>query len=169
MPEAWSDNRNAPPAGDSERVVLLDRDRVTNADGPGYILSWERFRFLPGSKAALSILKERGYSVHIVSNQSAVGRGLMMQGNLDGTTARMLRAIRWSGGEIEGVHYCTHQPENNCGCRKPKTGLLRQVSRKFGVDLGRAWLIGDRLPDDFGEKGCFTRSGQDSSGPARHP
>jgi len=147
MAKASPDRKHDAFPADNDRVVLLDRDGVINADRQGYILSWEQFRFLPGSKAALRILKERGCHVHIVSNQSAVGRGLMTEKDLDAITGRMLRAIRREGGEIESVQYCTHRPEENCDCRKPKTGLLRQVARKSGVDLGRAWLIGDKLTD----------------------
>jgi D-glycero-D-manno-heptose 1,7-bisphosphate phosphatase len=147
MVKASSREEKAAVASDSDRVVLLDRDGVINADRPGYILNWKQFTFLPGSKEALTILKEHGYRVHIVSNQSAVGRGLMTGEELDAITARMLRAIRRGGGEIEGVHYCPHRPDENCNCRKPKTGLLKEVARKFRIPLRKAWLIGDKLTD----------------------
>lgn len=130
-----------------DRVVLLDRDGVINADKPGYILSWEEFRFLRGSKSALKMLRQSGYAVHVVSNQSAVGRGLLTRKKLDQITSRMLDAIRRAGGDIQGVHYCTHRPEENCGCRKPRLGLFREVARKFDMNLKKAWLIGDKLTD----------------------
>jgi D-glycero-D-manno-heptose 1,7-bisphosphate phosphatase len=140
------------------KVVLLDRDGVINADQPGYITAWEQFTFLPGSKSALRTLKEQGYRAHIVSNQSAVGRGLMAEETLDEITARMLLDIRCAGGEIKSVHYCPHRPEDNCGCRKPRAGLLREVAGKFGVDLTKAWLVGDKLTDVQAGKvvGCRT-------------
>jgi len=164
MVKAPPDNAKASPPCDSDDVVFLDRDGVINADRPGYIVSWKQFRFLPGSRAALKLLKERGYRVHIVSNQSAVGRGLMTRETLDDITARMLRAIRRHGGQIESVHYCTHRPEDNCDCRKPKTGLLRQVAHEFGLDLGKVWLIGDKLTDmevgnTMGCRTIFVKSG----------
>ena len=147
MSRAASHRKNVGLPTDANRVVLLDRDGVINADRVDYILSWDQFKFIPGSKAALKLLKERGYSVHIVSNQSAVGRGLMTREELDAITARMLRAIRRAGGDIQAVHYCTHRPDENCDCRKPRPGLLRDVARKFNLDLQRTWLIGDKLTD----------------------
>ncbi len=143
---------------ENDKVVLLDRDGVINADRFGYITSWDEFTFLPGSKTALRLLAENAYRVHIVSNQSAVGRGLMTEAALDDITARMLDEIRLEGGEIGSVHYCLHRPEDDCDCRKPKLGLVKEVVAKCDVDLTRSWLVGDKLTDmELGNAaGCRT-------------
>jgi D-glycero-D-manno-heptose 1,7-bisphosphate phosphatase len=134
-------------SADSGRVVLLDRDGVIIADRPGYVLNCDQVSFIPGSKAALRMLNRRGYTVHVVSNQSAVGRGLMSAEELDEITRRMIEDVRRSGGDIKSVHYCTHRPEENCDCRKPKTGLLKSVADKFNFDVKKVWLVGDRHTD----------------------
>ena len=142
----------------NDKVVLLDRDGVINADRFGYITSWDEFTFLPGVKTALRLLAENAYHVHVVSNQSAVGRGLMTEAALDDITARMLSETRLEGGDIGSVHYCLHRPEDDCDCRKPKLGLVKEVVAKYNVDLTRSWLVGDKLTDmELGNAaGCRT-------------
>jgi len=128
--------------------LFLDRDGVINRRiADGYVTSWNQFEFLPGVLDALRLLKEHGYRSLVVSNQAAVGRGLMPAHQLAQITRRFLRQVKKHGGLIHGVYYCTHKPEDDCDCRKPKPGLLLKAKREHRLLLAETFLVGDSLPD----------------------
>ncbi|MFZ5563389.1 MAG: D-glycero-beta-D-manno-heptose 1,7-bisphosphate 7-phosphatase [Thermodesulfobacteriota bacterium] len=128
-------------------VVFLDRDGVINEDSPGYIKSWAEVVFIPGSLEALRRLTEAGFTLIVISNQSAVGRNLMTRHCLDYMTAKMLHAVEEAGGRITDLFYCPHVPEDRCDCRKPLPGLIHQACEKYHVDLLSASMIGDSARD----------------------
>ena len=143
---------------EGDKVVLLDRDGVINYDRADYVRSVEQFRMIHGVQRAIRLLTQYGYQVHVVSNQSAVGRGLMTQEALDEITRHMLGRIEKAGGRIESVTYCTHRPDENCTCRKPATGMIDGLVERYGFRADRAWFVGDSLKDMVaGNKaGCRT-------------
>ncbi|MDD4939860.1 MAG: HAD family hydrolase [Candidatus Omnitrophica bacterium] len=136
------------------KVVFLDRDGVINKY-PGdrdYVKSWSEFSFLPGAKESLKRLNGGGYKLIIISNQAGVSKGLYSRETLDLITRNMLKELKDSGAVIEGVYYCVHLREDNCACRKPKTGLIDsavQGLKKKGqeIELSRSFFIGDSIPD----------------------
>lgn len=128
-------------------AVFLDRDGVINRDSPNYITSWDDFEFLPGSLAAIRRLTASGRTVIVITNQSAVGRGLMGVATLEDIHRRLCRAVADVGGRLAAVFYCPHHPEADCGCRKPKPGLIRKAQRRFDLDLAAAAMIGDSARD----------------------
>ncbi len=146
------------PNRKTSKIVILDRDGVINARKGPYVVKVSQFEFLPKALEALKLLKENGYQVHIVSNQSCVARGLLSMQKLNKITNFMLEKIREFGGEIESVQYCPHHPDENCNCRKPRTGLLKKIENKYKLNLRDAWLIGDDITDiQAGNKaGCRT-------------
>jgi D-glycero-D-manno-heptose 1,7-bisphosphate phosphatase len=134
-----------------QKVIFLDRDGVINKY-PGhfkYVTSLKEFRFINGSKKAISRLSKAGYRLFVISNQAGVSKGLYSQETLDKMTAKMLEDIGREGGGIEGVFYCTHTEEENCSCRKPKTGLLEKAlkSVKGKVDIKESFFVGDSIRD----------------------
>jgi len=136
------------------RVVFLDRDGVIN-EYPGdteYVKSWEEFRFLPAAKPALKKLTDNGIAIFVISNQAGVSKGVYSQEILDLITSNMLQELRDYGVNINGVFYCTHRSEDNCPCRKPKTGLIDMAIaqlKKEGqrIKLSESFLIGDTIRD----------------------
>jgi histidinol-phosphate phosphatase family protein len=136
------------------RVVFLDRDGVINRY-PGdadYVKSWNEFHFLPEVKPALKKLNNGGFKIFIISNQAGVSKGIYTQENLDLITRNMLNELKEYNIDIAGVYYCTHRLEDNCSCRKPKTGLIDVAInqlRKEGLDveLSRSFFIGDTIRD----------------------
>lgn len=129
-------------------AVFLDRDGVINrATAKRYVTRWSEFQFLPGALRALRRLEGDGRKVVILSNQAGVGRGIMSRSQLDLITRRMLAAIRRAGGRVDAVYYCTHTPGAGCGCRKPKTGLIRRACRRLRIDPERSFLVGDNATD----------------------
>ena len=129
------------------RAALLDRDGVINRDCDAYVKSWEEFEFLPGALTGLCLLARAGVQVAVVSNQSAVGRGIMSAAALEAINLRMVEAVRREGGRIGAVLCCLHAPADGCQCRKPRPGLLSQALRRLAVDHGNAVMVGDHLTD----------------------
>ena len=134
-----------PPA--SRPAIFLDRDGVIIENRTDYCRSWEEVVILPGALQALARAQGTSYAVVIITNQSAVGRGLVDRETTDDINVRLVAAIRAAGGRGDGVYMCPHAPEDGCACRKPKPGLLLQASRDLSLDLLRSVLIGDSLSD----------------------
>lgn len=135
------------PKTPAEPTVFLDRDGVINRDSPDYITTWDRFVFLPGSLEAIRRLTEAGRTVMIITNQSAVGRGMMDVATLEDMHRRLCREVAAQGGRIAAVFYCPHHPETGCACRKPRPGLIQEARRRYDLDLGSAAMIGDSARD----------------------
>lgn len=132
----------------SEKVIFIDRDGVINKDPTGgYVTRWEEFYFLDGSKEAIRKLTEAGYEIIVISNQAGVGKGLYTLETLNEITKRMIAEIEKAGGRIRAVFYCPHRDEDNCDCRKPKTGLFRQARKVVDVDFAKTYFIGDGVMD----------------------
>lgn len=133
---------------EKSKYIFLDRDGVINVDaGNGYVDNWKRFRFLPGSLEALRLLRENGYKVVVVSNQAGVAKGLYSLKELHAMTRRIKRAVEAHGGKLTAVYYCPHQREDDCSCRKPKTGLFRKAKKRFGMTFRESVLVGDSMVD----------------------
>jgi histidinol-phosphate phosphatase family protein len=131
-----------------ERFVLLDRDGVINRRiVGGYVTAWEEFQFLPGALEGLALLARRGVSALIISNQACVGKGLLAPEMLQQITRLFVKQIEDRGGRIGGVYYCPHRPEEGCGCRKPKPGLLFHAQMAHGFRFSETYLIGDSPSD----------------------
>jgi D-glycero-D-manno-heptose 1,7-bisphosphate phosphatase len=128
-------------------AVLLDRDGVLVRNRDDYVKSWSEVEFVPGALEAVARLSRAGHPVLVVTNQSAVGRGMMSVQDLNHIHARMTETVAAHSGRIEAFLVCPHAPEDNCSCRKPQPGLLHKARDLFGVELPRAYLIGDRDTD----------------------
>lgn len=130
-----------------QRAFLLDRDGVINYERSDYVKSWAEFAFLPGVLSALQQLATVGAPILIISNQSAIGRGLVSQAAVDALHHQMRQMVIAAGGRIDGFFLCPHHPEANCDCRKPKPGLLLQAATAFGLALPECTFIGDAVTD----------------------
>lgn len=128
-------------------LVILDRDGVINEDSDAYIKSVDEWRPVPGSIEAIALLSRSGFRVVVASNQSGLGRGLFDQETLDEMHAHMHRLVHEAGGEIEGVFYCPHHPDEQCDCRKPKPGLLEQIEAELQTTVVGAHFVGDTKKD----------------------
>jgi len=127
--------------------VFLDRDGVINEERSDYVKSWQEFRFLPGALEALSSLTEVGFRLFVITNQSAIGRGLVSAADVREIHRRMIVEIERAGGRIAQTYCCPHTPEQDCECRKPRPGLLVRAARECGLELTRCYLIGDKPTD----------------------
>jgi len=141
------------------KIVFLDRDGVINKY-PGdthYVTSWRQFIFIPGSIEAIGLLKRYGFKVFVVSNQAGVAKGIYSQKDLDLMTNRMMAVLHKSKVDLDGVYYCLHRDEDNCSCRKPKPGLIKQVLDSLNLKAAprdNCFLVGDSFIDMLTARAC---------------
>jgi D-glycero-D-manno-heptose 1,7-bisphosphate phosphatase len=129
------------------KLVILDRDGVINHDSPSYIKSPEEWRPLPRGLDAIAWLTQADYHVVVATNQSGVGQGIFDMATLNAIHDKMHKAVAQAGGRIDAVFYCPHRMDDACACRKPKAGMLQEISRRFNAKLDGVPCIGDSLRD----------------------
>lgn len=129
------------------KLVILDRDGVINRDSDAHIKSAEEWVAIPGSLEAIARLNADGWRVVIASNQSGLARGLFDITALNGIHDKLHRELAQVGGQIDGLFFCPHGPDDDCECRKPRTGLLLEIAERFNVDLDGVPCIGDSRRD----------------------
>jgi D-glycero-D-manno-heptose 1,7-bisphosphate phosphatase len=128
-------------------AVFLDRDGVINENRADYVKSWEEFVFLPNVFEPLRQLSQNGLLTIVVTNQSAINRGLVSREMVETIHRRMCEVVSRNGGRVDAVLTCPHRPDENCACRKPRPHLFLQAAERFDLDLSRSYLIGDALCD----------------------
>lgn len=129
-------------------AIFIDRDGVINCRRPDdYVLDWSQFIFTPGIREALGQLSPLGLPMIIISNQAAVGKGLLDTAALQEITNKMHQVLAGNGTILAAAYYCTHRPDENCACRKPKPALLFAAATDFNIDLRRSIFIGDSESD----------------------
>lgn len=128
-------------------LIILDRDGVINEDSETFIKTVEEWIPIPGSLEAMARLRQAGHRLVIASNQSGLARGLLTLDDLNAMHQRLRESLAGLGGELDGIFFCPHGPADDCGCRKPKPGLLLEIQAQFHVDLKAALVIGDSLRD----------------------
>jgi D-glycero-D-manno-heptose 1,7-bisphosphate phosphatase len=129
------------------RAIFLDRDGVICENRSDYVKSWHEFQFLPGAKRSLAALSRLGLPIIVVTNQSMIGRGLISADTVEEIHERMAAEVAAYGGRIDRIIYCPHHPEERCGCRKPKPGMLVRAAEEIGIDLTRSYFVGDAVSD----------------------
>lgn len=129
------------------KAVFLDRDGTINHDPPSYVSSPKDFKFIPETLSALKILSKSDYKIIIVSNQSGIGRGYFKEKDVENLHKWMLGQLKKKGIRIDKIYYCPHREEDNCGCRKPKPGMILSASKEFGLNLNKSWIIGNEIKD----------------------
>lgn len=137
---------------DRSKFIFIDRDGVVNKDPGGwtpysYVTEFKEFQFLPGALDALAKLNRAGYDVIVISNQAGVGKGHFTRKRLDEINNMMASEVKRHGGLIRESFYCIHRKEENCNCRKPKTGLLEMAAKKYRIVPGDTYFIGDSEVD----------------------
>lgn len=129
------------------KTVLLDRDGVINQDSDDFIKSVDEWQAIPGSLEAIAQLHRHDYRVVVLSNQSGVARGLFSIATLNEIHRHMLDEVRNKGGLIEAVFFCPHGPDDGCSCRKPATGLFRDVAARLKIEMSGIPVVGDSMRD----------------------
>ncbi|MFH1423794.1 MAG: D-glycero-beta-D-manno-heptose 1,7-bisphosphate 7-phosphatase [Candidatus Nealsonbacteria bacterium] len=128
-------------------AIFLDRDGVININEPEYVHRIEDFKFVPRALPALRRLSQTDYKIIIATNQSGIGREYYTEKDLEVLHQWMLRRFKKEGIRIDKIYYCPHAPGQKCNCRKPKTGMIEQAVKDFGINLSKSWIIGDSERD----------------------
>jgi D-glycero-D-manno-heptose 1,7-bisphosphate phosphatase len=129
------------------KLVILDRDGVINYDSSAFIKSPEEWKPIPGSLEAIAHFTQAGYRVVVATNQSGIGRGLLDMVTLNAINDKMYKAAIQAGGRIDAMFFCPHTNSDQCNCRKPATGMFKEISERFGLGLAGVPAIGDSLRD----------------------
>jgi D-glycero-D-manno-heptose 1,7-bisphosphate phosphatase len=134
-------------------AVFLDRDGTLNEE-VGYVNHLARLHLIPGAAAAVRLINQSGFKAVVVTNQSGVARGYFPESLVWEVHEVIERRLREEEAYLDRIYYCPHLPRGavkpynvECECRKPKDGMLRQAAKELGIDLGRSYVVGDRLKD----------------------
>lgn len=133
-------------------AVFLDRDG-TLIEERSYIVRPEQVRLLPGAGEAVRLLRAAGFACVVVTNQSAIGRGLITEADLHQIHAEMHDQLRQQGSVLDGLYYCPVAPTTKDPTliehpdRKPGPGMLLQAARELNLDLSASWMVGDTIGD----------------------
>ena len=134
------------------KAIFLDRDGTINIDH-GYVHQIDDFEFIEGSINALKKLKEMGYLLVLVTNQSGIARGYFTEAQFLQLTEWMDWSLAEQGVDFDGIYYCPHHPDGkgefkeDCSCRKPKPGMLLDAMKALNIDPQQSIMVGDKIED----------------------
>ena len=133
----------------ANKAIFLDRDGVINFKLPEnrYVTDKSEFTLIPGVVDALSILKDLGFLLVVITNQRGIARGLMTEDDLARVHESMLAELKVWGIRVDGIYYCPHEEFEGCECRKPEPGMVLAASKALGIDLCRSFMVGDSPSD----------------------
>jgi len=137
----------------SDKAIFLDRDNTLIED-PGYISSPEQVKLLEGVAEALVELKSLGYKLIVVTNQSAVARGIVTEKVLGEIHNRLEQLLAEKKAFLDRIYYCPYHPDGavakyrkESDFRKPNPGMLLKAAEEMDIDLGQSWCVGNSISD----------------------
>ena len=147
----------------ARRFVLLDRDGTILVPHE-YLSDPGLVELIPGAGIALRRLRDAGWGLIVVTNQSAVGRGILDRPTLERIHDRMTGLLAREGAFLDGIYYCPHTPTDGCSCRKPGPGLALRAASEHLFLPRECVVVGDNVCDiRFGEvigaTTCLVRTG----------
>jgi len=129
------------------KLVILGRDGILNDFRDDHVKAPEEWYPIPGALEAVARLNHAGWHAVVATNQSGIGRGMIDMASVNAVHAHMLRQLMAVGGRIDAVFFCPHTPEDHCDCRKPLPGLMRDIGKRYGIDLKQVPMVADTLRD----------------------
>jgi D-glycero-D-manno-heptose 1,7-bisphosphate phosphatase len=131
-----------------KKAVFLDRDGVINRERGEHTWRKKDFELLPDVEVALKLLKEDGWLLIVITNQSGIGLGLYDHANVQELHSILNERLEQAGVELDAIFYCPHHPSaGKCLCRKPGSLLFEKAIARFNIDPGRSVMVGDRERD----------------------
>ena len=140
-----------------QKAVFLDRDGTLNKY-VGFLRDINELELIDGVTDAVKEINASGYLAVVVTNQPVIARGEVTVPELNEIHNKLETLLGNEGAYIDGLYYCPHHPDKGfegeipelkfeCGCRKPKPGMLIKASEDLNIDLGSSWMIGDGKND----------------------
>ena len=129
------------------KAVFVDRDGVINQERSDYVKTISELEIYPNVAKNITLLKDAGFLVIVITNQSAVNRGIVTHEMINQIHNSIQDHLKKYGTFLDGFYYCPHTPNENCNCRKPKSGLLQKAILELNIDLNSSWMIGDSDSD----------------------
>ena len=129
------------------KAIFLDRDGVINQERKDYVKKLDEFIILDKTSDAINIIKNQGFLVIIITNQSPINRKLLSVETLNKIHEKLQSYLERYDTSFDGVYFCPHTPSENCECRKPKPGLILQAVIDFQIDLSESYMIGNSETD----------------------
>ncbi len=129
-----------------KRFAILDRDG-TIIIHEHYLSDPDKVKLLPGATDGLRKLRALGLGLVVVTNQSAIGRGYLDEPRLALIHERLNQLLLAESIRLDGIYYCPHRPEDNCTCRKPRTGMILSASSSFDFEPSDGFVVGDNECD----------------------
>ncbi len=135
-----------------KRAVFLDRDG-TLIELVHHLADPKAVRLLPGAGAAVRALREQGYACVLVTNQSAIGRGLLSVEGLGEVHAELMRQLAFEGTTLDGFYFCPLVPKQRDPTviehpdRKPGPGMLLRAAKELSLNVAESWMVGDTMSD----------------------
>lgn len=134
-------------------AVFFDRDGVLNHDY-GYVHNIDNFVWIHGAKEAILACNDAGYFVFVVTNQAGIARGLYKEEDMHSLHAFMQNELHEIGAHIDAFAFCPHHPDGvvtelrkKCTCRKPESGMILELLKKWPVKKEKSFLVGDKESD----------------------
>ncbi|MDQ3088990.1 MAG: D-glycero-beta-D-manno-heptose 1,7-bisphosphate 7-phosphatase [Acidobacteriota bacterium] len=129
-----------------QKAVFLDRDG-TICEEANYLSRPEDLRLFPFSAEAVKLLNDSGFLVILITNQSGIARSFFDENALHEIHAKLQDELAESNAKLDAIYFCPHSSNDNCACRKPKTGMIEQSAKDFLLDLENSWIVGDKAID----------------------
>lgn len=134
-------------------AVFLDRDGTLIRD-VGYLRRIDELEVLPRVPEALRLLRERGFKLVLVTNQSAIARGWLSEHDLAAIHAALIGELARGGAQLDAMYYCPHHPIEGtgayrllCDCRKPDRGMIDRAVTDLAVNPMVSYVVGDQDSD----------------------
>ncbi len=129
------------------RLVILGRDGILNVYREDHVKSPDEWDPIPGALEAVARLNHAGWHTVVATNQAGIGRGMIDMASINAVHLRMMQRLAEVGGRLDAVFFCPHTPEDNCECRKPKPGLMKQIAQRYGIEPRAVPMVADTLRD----------------------
>jgi D-glycero-D-manno-heptose 1,7-bisphosphate phosphatase len=129
------------------RLVILGRDGILNVYREDHVKAPDEWEPVPGALEAVARLNHAGWHTVVATNQAGIGRGMIDMASINAVHQRMMQRLHEVGGRLDAVFFCPHTPEDNCECRKPKPGLMKQIAQRYGIELRTVPMVADTLRD----------------------
>lgn len=126
-----------------QKAIFIDRDG-TLIEEVNFLSNVADMRFFSFTETAVRRLKDAGFLVIVVTNQSGIGRGMFAESDMHSIHEAIDLRL---GSPIDAYYYCPHLPDAGCACRKPGIGMIEAARADFAIEINGSWMIGDKRSD----------------------